>query len=71
MTAALRRPLAVATTLLIAVAALVALPLASQAAPSTPRTPSFAAEAPQLATGSSGEAVKVLQKALEVKPVTG
>lgn len=71
MTAGLRRPLAVATTLMVALAALIALPLASQAAPGTPRTPTFAAEAPQLETGTSGEAVKVLQRALEVKPVTG
>ena len=68
MTAGLRRSLALAATLAVAVVTLAAVPVASQAAP---RTPAFAADAPELRTGSTGEAVKVLQKALDIKPVTG
>jgi murein DD-endopeptidase MepM/ murein hydrolase activator NlpD len=71
MTAGLRRSLALATTLVVAVVTLAVVPVASQAAPSSPRTPSFAADAPELRTGSKGEAVKVLQKALGVKPASG
>jgi murein DD-endopeptidase MepM/ murein hydrolase activator NlpD len=71
MTAGLRRSLALATSLVVAVVTLAAVPVASQAAPSAPRTPVFATEAPELRTGSTGEAVKVLQKALGVKPASG
>jgi murein DD-endopeptidase MepM/ murein hydrolase activator NlpD len=71
MTAGLRRSLALATTLVVAVVTLAAVPVASQAAPHSPRTPAFAADAPELRTGSKGEAVKVLQKALGVKPASG
>lgn len=65
-----RRSLAAGLTLAIAVGALTALPVASQAAPASPRTPAFATEAPELRTGSSGEPVRVLQRALDVD-VTG
>ncbi|MGI9196599.1 MAG: peptidoglycan DD-metalloendopeptidase family protein [Candidatus Nanopelagicales bacterium] len=53
----------------IAVAALVAVPSASQAAPKPGS--SRAAAAPELAKGDKGEAVRVLQRALKVKPVSG
>lgn len=65
-----RRSLVAGLTAAIAVGALTALPVASQAAPAKPRTPAFATEAPELKTGSTGEAVRVLQRALEVD-VTG
>jgi murein DD-endopeptidase MepM/ murein hydrolase activator NlpD len=65
-----RRSLAAVLTVVVAVGALAALPVASQAAPSKPRTPAFATEAPELRTGSKGEPVKVLQRALEVE-ITG
>jgi murein DD-endopeptidase MepM/ murein hydrolase activator NlpD len=71
MTAGLRRSLALAMTLAATVVTLAAVPVASQAAPGLPRTPAFAADAPELRTGSTGEAVKVLQRALGVKPATG
>jgi murein DD-endopeptidase MepM/ murein hydrolase activator NlpD len=61
---------AIVATLLATLVALVALPVASQAAPAKPRTPAFATAAPQLATGSTGESVRVLQRALAVG-VTG
>lgn len=67
---AVRRSLAAALVAAVAIGTLTALPVASQAAPAKPRTPSFAAQAPELSTGSKGEPVKVLQKALEVD-VTG
>jgi murein DD-endopeptidase MepM/ murein hydrolase activator NlpD len=71
MATGMRRVLALVTTLAIGIAALVALPAAGQAAPGTPRNPASASEAPELRTGSTGEAVKVLQRALEVKPASG
>jgi murein DD-endopeptidase MepM/ murein hydrolase activator NlpD len=67
----LRRSLAAGLTALVAVGALAAMPVASQAAPpANPRTPAYAVAAPELRTGSKGEAVKVLQRALDVQ-VTG
>ena len=65
-----RRSVVAGIAAAVAVGTLITLPVASQAAPSTPRTPAFAAAAPVLATGSTGEPVNVLQRALEVK-VTG
>lgn len=67
---ALRRSLAAALVAAVAVGALAALPVASQAAPAKPRTPAFAVDAPELSTGSKGEPVRVLQRALDIE-VTG
>jgi murein DD-endopeptidase MepM/ murein hydrolase activator NlpD len=66
-----RRPLAVLLASAIAGAALVIAPGVAEARPAQPRTPSFAAEAPELRTGSKGESVRVLQRALAVQPATG
>ena len=64
--------LAVISTAALALTALVVVPTASQAAPaSQPRTPAFAEAAPQLRTGSTGESVKVLQRALDIRPTSG
>jgi murein DD-endopeptidase MepM/ murein hydrolase activator NlpD len=65
------RPASLAITLVVALAALIAVPTASQATPGKPRTPAFAQEAPELRTGSSGEHVRVLQRALKVRPTSG
>ena len=67
---AVRRSLAAAFVAAVAVGALAALPVASQAAPAKPRTPAFAVDAPELSTGSKGEPVRVLQRALDIE-VTG
>ncbi len=67
---AVRRSFAAALVAAVAVGTLTALPAASQAAPTKPRTPAFATQAPELKTGSKGEPVNVLQRALEVD-VTG
>lgn len=65
------RPVSLAISLVVALAALIAVPVASQAAPAKPRTPAFATQAPELRTGSKGESVRVLQRALAVKPASG
>ena len=56
--------------LAVASVTLVALPMASHASPA-PRIPAFAEQAPELRTGSQGEHVKVLQRALGVRPSSG
>jgi murein DD-endopeptidase MepM/ murein hydrolase activator NlpD len=59
---------ALATSLAVVIATLLALPVASQA---SPRTPTFAQDAPVLRTGHSGEHVRILQRALRVRPASG
>ena len=54
----------------IAVATAVALPTASEAAPK-PGSSRAAAQAPELKKGDKGEPVRVLQRALAVKPASG
>lgn len=66
------RLLAVALAGALSVSAAIALPAVSQAAPAAKPGASRAAEAaPVLKKGDKGEPVRVLQRALEIKPVSG
>ena len=67
---ALPRVIAVVAAGALALTAAIALPTASEAAPK-PGTSRAAAQAPELKKGDKGEPVRVLQRALVVKPASG
>ena len=73
MTSMIRRFAALTATTALAATALVGLPAVATAAKSNPKDKpaAYAAAAPVLKTGDRGEAVKVLQRALAVKPASG
>jgi len=73
MTSTIHRVAALAATAVLAATAIVTLPTAATAAKAKPKDKpaAYAAAAPVLKTGDRGEAVKVLQKALRVKPTSG
>lgn len=67
----MRRPLSLLLAVALASGAAVVAPALAEARSTKPRTPAFADSAPELRTGSKGESVKVLQRALAVDPATG
>lgn len=67
----MRRPLSLILALALAGGAAVIGPAMAEARAAKPRTPAFADAAPELRTGSQGESVKVLQRALGIDAVTG
>ncbi|MEK9664958.1 MAG: peptidoglycan DD-metalloendopeptidase family protein [Candidatus Nanopelagicales bacterium] len=71
MTTRIRRLAALGAAAALAATAVIAMPTAAQAAKAKDKPAAYAVAAPVLKTGDRGEAVKVLQRALELDKASG